>query len=175
MTAEAGANCINGKQEKPLTIFSRNISVEYESKRSQAEDFFRPIFLNRELGHPTMRLLDSQLDEPSLAKFGEEACRLFIARDFRGLADRFGYALAYDRDIAAAIEADFERCLSGRGSQDSRVESVTVKHFFPNITALLSVIECVLVDTSVRILIELIVAKNDENRNLYLEDINAMA
>lgn len=123
-----------------------------------------------------MKLLDNQLDEPSLTKFGEEACRLFIARNFRGLADGFGYALAYDRGTAAAIEADFERCLSGHSSQDLKVESVTVKHFQPNDTGLLAVVQCVLtIGQEARVLVELIAAQNGECKNLYLEDINGIA
>jgi hypothetical protein len=127
-----------------------------------------------------MKLLNSQICEPSLSNFGEEACRLFIARDFQGLADRFGYALAYDRDLAAAIEADFDHCLSGhsgaRSEQASIVESVRVRNFQPNDTGLLAVVECILlVHKGARVLVELIAAKNGENVHLYLEDINVVA
>ena len=123
-----------------------------------------------------MKLLDNQLDKPSLSRFGEEACQLFIARDFSRLADRFGYALAYNQTPASAIEADFERCLSGRSSSIASIESVTARNFKPNDTGLVSVIECVLLfDKSVRVLIDLIVAKNGEAHYLYLEDINAVA
>jgi hypothetical protein len=126
-----------------------------------------------------MKLLDNQLDKPSLSSFGEEACRFFIARDFQRLADTFSYALAYDRDIATAIKADFERCVSGHstlhGGQSSIIESITVKNFRPNDTGLLAVVECVLLlDNCARVLIELIAAKNGKNTNLYLEDINAL-
>ncbi len=126
-----------------------------------------------------MKLSDNQLDKSSLSKLGEEACRLFIARDFHGLATAFSYAIAYDRDIASAIEADFEHCLSDRATshneQPLTIDSVTVKNFQPNDTGLLSVVECVLqVDKKVRVLIEFIAAKNGENINLYLEDMNAM-
>jgi hypothetical protein len=127
-----------------------------------------------------MKLLDNQLDKPSLAKFGEEACRLFIARDFRELADTFGYALACDRDTAKAIESDFGNCLScpsrPQNEQDSAVESVTVRHFQDNGTGLLAVVECVItIGREAGVLIELIAAKNGEDKNLYLEDINAVA
>jgi|ERR1035437_149870 hypothetical protein len=123
-----------------------------------------------------MKLLDNQLDKPSLAKFGEEACRLFVARDFRGLAERFGYALHGNLDEASAIEMDLQRCLSGRDFSSTEMESVTVRHFKPNDTGLIWLIECVLLfDKSVRVLVELIVAKNGEAHNLYLEDINAVA
>ena len=125
-----------------------------------------------------MKLLENQMDKASLSKFGEEACRLFIARDFQGLADTFGYALAYNRDIAQAIKADFEDCLSSHSSNSdsgtTTIESVTVKNFKPNDTGLLSVVECVLLmDKRTRILIELIAAGNGQDKNLYLEDVNA--
>ena len=122
-----------------------------------------------------MKLLDNQLDKPSLARFGEEACRLFVTRDFHGLADTFGYAMAYNRDIATAIETDFDHCTQ-HSQPGGTVESITVKHFTPNDTGLLSVVEGVLLlDKGVRVLIELIVAKNGANKNLYLEDISAVA
>ena len=127
-----------------------------------------------------MKLLDNQLEEPSLSKFGQEACRLFIARDFRGLADTFGYALAYNQDIAAAIETDFEHCLSGhcppQSEQDSTVESVTVRHFRENDTGMLAVVECILsFGREARVLIELMAVKNGDDNFLYLEDINRVA
>jgi len=126
-----------------------------------------------------MKLLDNQLDKLSLSKFGEEVCQLFIARDFQELAKSFSYALAYNRDTASAIEADFDYCLSSRNIPQSKyvatVESITVKNFQPNDTGLLSVVECILsVNKNARILIELIVAKDGENKNLYLEDMNAV-
>ena len=123
-----------------------------------------------------MKLLDNQLDKPSLSRFGEEACRLVVARDFHGLAERFGYAFAYNREAAAAIQADLEHCLAGRGASLASMDSVTVRRFKPNDTGLVWLIECVLLfDKSVRVLVELIVAKNGEAHNLYLEDINAVA
>jgi hypothetical protein len=122
-----------------------------------------------------MKLHDNQLGEPFLSKLGEEACRLFIVRDFQGLANTFGYALAFNRDIATAIEADFNHCTQ-HSPAGGTMESVTVKNFKRNDTGLLSVVECVLlVDGSARVLVELIVAENGENKNLYLEDISAVA
>jgi len=120
-----------------------------------------------------MKILDNQLDKTSLAKLGEEACRLLIARDFQGLADKFGYALAYDQDEASAIAADFERSLSGRSFTSATVESVKVQNFKPNSTGLLLVVACDLVfDTGARVLVELIVAENGENKWLYLEEVS---
>ena len=56
-----------------------------------------------------MKLLPAQTDEKSLAAFGKEASTMLMRRDYSGLANRFGYALAYERDPALAIEADFLR------------------------------------------------------------------
>jgi hypothetical protein len=123
-----------------------------------------------------MKLLDSQFNEPSLAKFGEEACRLLIGRDFRRLADTFGYALAGHWEPAAAIEAEFDHSFSGRSCQDARINSVTVKYFRPNDTGLVAVIECIVaVGDHGRVLVELIVANNGQDRTLYLEEVHAVA
>ena len=120
-----------------------------------------------------MKLLENQLDKPSLSRFGEEACRLLIARDFTGLADRFGYALAGNMDAASAIECELKSCLSGSDFMSAEVESVTVRNFKPDDDMFCSLIECVLrFDKSARVLVELIVAKN---KNLYLEQISAVA
>jgi len=88
--------------------------------------------------------------------------------------------MAYNRDLATAIQADFEHCLSindvPKNGQVSQIESVVVKNFKPNDTGLLTLIECVVqINQSVRVLVELIAAKNGEKVNLYLEDINAIA
>jgi len=119
-----------------------------------------------------MKLFANQLDKASLSKFGEEACRLLIARDFSGLAGRFGYALAGNYDESTAIEMELRRCLSDRDFLSAEVQSVTVRNFKPG-DMFRSLIECVVVfDKSARVLVELIVA---ENMNLYLEEISEMA
>lgn len=116
-----------------------------------------------------MKVLDNQLDKASLSKFGEEACRLLIAREFSGLADRFGYALRGNYDAATAIEMELKQCLSGRDFLSAEVESVTVRYFKPG-EMFRSLIECVVIfDKGSRVLVELIVSSN---MNLYLEQIS---
>lgn len=61
-----------------------------------------------------MKLLPAQTDESSLIAFGEEARSLLVGHDYAGLASRFGYALAYDRPLAAALEADFMSAVASR-------------------------------------------------------------
>ena len=120
-----------------------------------------------------MKLVDNQLDKASLSKFGEEACRLLIARNFSGLADRFGYALRGNFDPATAIEMEFKQCLSERDFLSAEVESVTVSNIKPGDDMFRSLIECVvLFDKRARVLVELIVSAN---MNLYLEQISEMA
>jgi hypothetical protein len=119
-----------------------------------------------------MKLLDNQLDKVSLSKFGEEACRLLIAKDFAGVTSRFGYALAGNFDESTAIEMELKRCLSDRDFLSAKVESVTVKNFKPG-EMFRSLIECVVIfDKRARVLVELIVTAN---MNLYLEEISEMA
>ena len=120
-----------------------------------------------------MKLLDNQLDKSSLSKFGEEACRLLLARDFSGLVDRFGYATAGMFEASTAIEMELKRCLSGRDFLSAEVKSVTVSNFKPGDDMFRSLIECVvLFDKRERVLVELIVSAN---MNLYLEQISEMA
>jgi len=122
-----------------------------------------------------MNLLESQIDNLSLSKLGEKACQLFIAKDFQRLADTFGYAMAYDRDIATAIESDFIQCTKN-SLQCGLLESVTIKNFKPNDTGLLSAIECILLfDEGRRVLIELIMTEHEDSKSLFLEDITALA
>jgi hypothetical protein len=50
-----------------------------------------------------------RLNEHDLRLLGEEACRLVREGRYHDVAERFGYALAYGRDPAAAIKEDVER------------------------------------------------------------------
>jgi hypothetical protein len=59
-----------------------------------------------------MLIPDRQTDEDSLAIFAAEAVRLLCSGNFADLAERFGYALAFDRDPAAAIGEDLSLCLA---------------------------------------------------------------
>lgn len=80
-----------------------------------------------------MKLLDSQLDEKSLYALGEEACSLLMEFDFSALANRFGYMRAFDREPAAALEADFllAKASPWKGVADG-VPKIVVKYFQQN-------------------------------------------
>ena len=55
-----------------------------------------------------MEISESQMDRQSLERFGHEAAVLLRTGDFDALAERFGYAMAYGRELASAIEADLK-------------------------------------------------------------------
>jgi len=118
----------------------------------------------------------TSIDVHSLSQLGAEAVALFATRDFQGLADRFGYALAYDRDPAQAIAADLASALlNGQEPSEQNAPSITVKYFKPNSTRLVALVECVMLfDNKVPILVELIVNSFDGGMNIYLEDVNPL-
>jgi len=118
----------------------------------------------------------TSIDVHSLSQLGAEAVALFATRDFQDLADRFGYALAYDRDPAQAIAADLESALLNRREPpEKQTPSITVKYFKPNSTKLVALVECVMLfDNKVPILVELIVNSFDGGMNIYLEDVSPL-
>mgnify|MGYP000846008731 CR=1 FL=1 len=126
-----------------------------------------------------MRLLPAQTDESSLIAFGEEARSLLVGRDYAGLASRFGYALAYDRPLAAALEADFMSAVASPITVASGAylpPAITVKYFSLNTTGLFAVVECpVPVADKAAVLLELIVAGKGEEKHITVEDISGLA
>jgi hypothetical protein len=60
--------------------------------------------------------LGRSIDTKSLAALGVEALHLLCSGNIAALADRFGYALAYDREPATAIKDDMRFCLEQLGS-----------------------------------------------------------
>lgn len=126
-----------------------------------------------------MKLLSTQTDESSLSAFGEEARALLVRHDYAGLASRFGYALAYDRPPAAAIEADFMSAVASPitvGSGAYLPNAITVKYFSLNTTRLFAVVECpVSVTDKAAVLLELIVAGKGEEKYITVEDISGVA
>lgn len=120
-----------------------------------------------------MKLLPTQTNEAALSGFGEEAVALVMRRDFETLANRFGYALAWNREPTAALKADYERAASSplKSKPGDRV-SVVVKYFKPNDTGLFAVVECAipLIDGGA-VGMDLIVAGNGEEKGISVEDV----
>jgi len=124
-----------------------------------------------------MKLLPKQIDESALASLGKEAATMLMQRDYESLASRFGYALAYGRELAAAIEEDYERATATPIETKSNVSSsVKVKYFTPNDSGLFAVVECVVpVARKSAVLLELVVSGNSQEKHITVEDISSVA
>ena len=124
-----------------------------------------------------MKLLPKQTDESSLASFGKEAAAMLIQRDYESLASRFGYALAYGRELAAAIEEDYERATATPIEiNPNTLSSVKVKYFNPNTSGLFAVVECVVpVAGKSPVLLELVVTGSSEEKHITVENISSVA
>ena len=123
-----------------------------------------------------MRLSSAQADERSLADFGEEASTLLLRHDYSALANRFGYMLAFGREPALAIEADY-LCAAASPFKisSSQHPSIVVKYFKPNSTGLFAVVECTVpVGNERAVLLELIVTGRDGERHIAVEDISGV-
>lgn len=102
---------------------------------------------------------------------------MLMQHDYSRLANRFGYALAYDRAPAAALETDFLNAVaSPRNVVSDTHPSIVVKYFAPNDTGLLAVVECTVpVAAGASVLLELIVTGKGEERHITVEDISGVA
>ena len=122
-----------------------------------------------------MKLLPSQTDVASLSAFGEEARALLMERNYSGLADRFGYALAYGRPLSEAIEADFLRAAASPYKTVTGDQPITIKYYGPNKiggTGLFAVVECnVPVADGAVICLDLVVFGHGEEKYITLEDV----
>lgn len=102
---------------------------------------------------------------------------MLMQRDYSGLVQRFGYALAFDRAPANAIEANFLSALASPLNVQSDVPPpAVVKYFAPNDTGLFAVVECIVpVAPGAAVLLELIVTGRGEEKHITVEDISGVA
>ena len=123
-----------------------------------------------------MKLSPSQTDEDSLAQLAAEAVNLVESRNFSALAERFGYALAFGRDVEQAIKEDFEQCLNESEKPSTKnSKSIQVKYFQPNEIPLFALVECTTpISDSLSVSIDLVVAGDDE-KYMTLEGISYVA
>jgi hypothetical protein len=78
-----------------------------------------------------------------LENLGVELCRSLLKRDYISVAQRLGYAIAFETIPAAAIKADFERSiLESGGMLEHSKFSVTVKSFPSGTPGFINLIEC---------------------------------
>jgi hypothetical protein len=101
---------------------------------------------------------------------------MLCAGDFASLTQKFGYALAYDRDPSAALAQDVSSCLDEVGAIAVAGPSKApnrVSYFKGNDTGLFALVECdVLADTGAELLLELIVSSKGGDRYVTLEQIS---
>jgi hypothetical protein len=127
-----------------------------------------------------MKLLASQIDEASLSRLGEEVVSLLKKRDFSSLADRFGYALAVERQPATAIEDDLRTSIAAceglSDQQNAVMASVVVKYFNPNDSGLFALVECIFdAGKGCPVLAELIVSTDGKDKYASLEEVSSAA
>ena len=124
-----------------------------------------------------MKALPTQTDEASLLHLGKEAVSLLTQGNFHSLADRFGYALAFGRNLATAIEEELQHCVAEfHASSEPRslvLPSMSVRYFQQNNLNLFAVVECVFVASKgCPILAELIVTSSGEDKFVSLEQVS---
>jgi len=123
-----------------------------------------------------MALRIQEIDEPALKLIGEEAIGMLKIGDFAGLATRFGYALAFDRDPASALKEDLRREIRqemvSTTPDENQAPQVEVKVFRENASGLKAIIECTtMVDGLGSVLLELAVTLKEDEHYLCIEDI----
>ena len=123
-----------------------------------------------------MRPTLSHLDDPELGQLGLDASRLLCSGQLSLLHERFGYALAFDRDPIMALESDIAAVLSevGAGSfGDPNEAAYKVSHFKPGETGLISLVECLVPTNNCKhVLVELVLTKRGSERFLTLEQVS---
>jgi hypothetical protein len=123
--------------------------------------------------------IDGRADTSSLSALGAEAVRLLCSEEMNSLASRFGYALAFDRQPAVAIQEDLRSCLTQLRAASlvpAPKHTPTVKYLEPNDSGLFAVVECLaLADNGAKVLIELIVTDKQGEKHVTLEQISVAA
>ena len=129
-----------------------------------------------------MKITYDQTFEKPLADFGVELVQMIKDRAYDLIAERFGYALAFDRSHAMAIASDIDLCLTGDGRSATLAVAnearILVKYFKqPNDANLFGLVECFLslAQDSGELLAELIVTTNGNDYYVSLEDVSYAA
>lgn len=122
--------------------------------------------------------LNARPTELLLFSLAEEVMGLLSAGEIDKLADRFGYAVKYNRDAATAIREDLAFCLSDLGASSHSLTksrlAPTVRYFKPNDTNLVAAVECVAnADNGAELQISLIVTGSANTYFITLEGLYA--
>ncbi|MBR7800108.1 hypothetical protein [Undibacterium fentianense] len=129
-----------------------------------------------------MRISYDQTFQTPLADIGAELVRMIKDRDYILIAERFGYAKAFDRPLAEAIATDIDFCHieEGRTAVISLANEarILVKYFKqPNSSNLFGLVECFLPleQDAGELLAELIITIKDQEFYVCLEDVSYIA
>jgi hypothetical protein len=113
--------------------------------------------------------MDDDLDY--LRHAAQEAAGLLIQHDFRCLTERFGYALAFDRPRALALEEDFRRAAAAWPFEGAEPD-IHIKTFAVNDTGLRAVAECMVpAHESGAVLLELVLTGAGASRAVTVEQV----
>lgn len=128
--------------------------------------------------HDSAMQLDTRPSAPLLASLAEEVVELLKAGKFDELANRFAYALKYDRDTTTAIREDLTSSLRNLGasslSPTKGCSVPTVQYFAPNTTHLVAAVSCVAyAENGTELLVSLIVTGDTDRYFVTLEDMYA--
>ena len=78
-----------------------------------------------------------------LESIGIELCRDLLNQDYENIAQRLGYAIAFEKAAAVAIKEDFERSLlESGGTLELANFNVVVRCFSDGTSGFISLIEC---------------------------------
>jgi hypothetical protein len=129
-----------------------------------------------------VKITYDQTYKKPLADFGAELVQMIKGRIYDLIAERFGYALAFDRSHADAIASDIELCLTGDGRSatlsPTNEARILVKYFKqPNDSNLFGLVECFLSldQDGGELLAELIVTTSGNDYYVTLEDVSYAA
>ena len=113
-----------------------------------------------------MEISVNQVEDAFLTRLAVEAIGLLCDRNFETLTQRFPYALAHDRDPAAALAADLAQCIAEAPSVEPEITfdnaRYRVRYSKPNDVVLHAVVECRFASPSGdSLLVELVVVGKD--------------
>ena len=128
-----------------------------------------------------MKITANHINDIELTKLGKQVISLIKGREYKKLADQFGYALAYEENPVDVIKKEIDRCLSELGKHSKFTEingaEIIVKYFEDNDIGLVAVVECTLPieNNSSEMFVELIVTEKEGEYYVTLEQISNAA
>jgi hypothetical protein len=125
-----------------------------------------------------MKISNEHVDEDSLAEMAIEAMHLLTSGDFSGLAERYGYTLAFGRQPSVAIAEDFSACLLELQAMSLSYSTVLhppkVTFLEENEAGIFATVEITAHTTNGReLLVEFVATYKGEDKYITLEQLSA--